>query len=712
MLAVTAWVRVLVAVSGLGVVWALPEGGAFNRPLFVGLVAFVYLPYSLIARRLVRPPFSAAEPVALASGDLLILFAFQVLVPATGAVAVLGYFILVAFYASAGGMRIGAAVGALSVVLAWVGRELAPSASLSTFTLSMFPAAVVALCVVLEAARRSQRHARFFALSSDLLSVASRDGYLKDANASWEMVLGYTREELFAQPFAEFIHPDDRDRTAAVIAAAAPEHVSVLHFENRYRTKDGSYRWLSWRAVASPREAVYYCVARDVTAEKEAEDLLAHRAHHDALTELPNRVLLLDRLCVALARGARRPDSVAVLFLDLDDFKIVNDGLGHAAGDRILAAMAERLSNVLRPADTVARFGGDEFVVLCEDLTGREHGRSIADRLMTAIAPPFSLQQTSIHVTASIGIAFAGADGHTPEELLRDADAAMYRAKERGPGEIVVFDAALRGRAMARLETETALRVALERDELRLFYQPGVELRTGRTAAVEALLRWEHPTRGLLPPSEFLSVAERTGLIVPIGAWVLNEACRQLAAWREEMPDVVPLGVAVNVSSRQLMSSAFTGAVKSALAASGLDPWNLYLEVTEGTLMDDGVALAVLEEVANLGVLVGLDDFGTGYSSLDRLRQMPIRFLKLDRSFVSGPSEHAGDPELLSAVSELAYALRMPAVAEGPETAEQVELLKQAGFAFAQGNWFGEAAPADVVAHRLRATRLPLPANG
>jgi EAL domain-containing protein (putative c-di-GMP-specific phosphodiesterase class I) len=320
--------------------------------------------------------------------------------------------------------------------------------------------------------------------------------------------------------------------------------------------------------------------------------------------------------------------------------------------------------------------------------------------------------RATIHVRASIGIAFAGADGHSPEDLLRDADAAMYRAKERGPGEVVVFDAALRGRAVARLETETALREALERDELRLFYQPGVDLRTGRTAAVEALLRWQHPTRGLLPPSEFLSVAERTGLIVPIGAWVLTEACQQLAEWREEMPDVAPLGVAVNVSSRQLMSSAFTETVKEALAASGISPWHLYLEVTEGTLMDDGVALAVLEEVSQIGVLIGLDDFGTGYSSLDRLRQMPIKFLKLDRSFVSGPSDRAGDPGLLAAVSELAYALRMPAVAEGPETPEQVELLRQAGFAFAQGNWFGEAAPPHVVADRLRANRLPVAVNG
>ena len=409
MLTVTAWIRVLIALSGLGLVWTLPERGAGTRLLFVALVVLVYLPYCPVARRLVRRPLCEQFPGLLALGDLLIVFAFQVLVPATGTVAALGYLILVAFYTSAAGARIGAAVGTVAVVLTWLGRFLAPSASLSPFTLYMFPAAVASLCLVLEAARRSQRHARFFALSSDLLSVAGRDGYLKDVNGAWEAVLGYTREELLARPFDELIHPDDRERTAALIAAATPEHASVLHFENRYRTKDGPYRWLSWRAVASPREAVYFCVARDVTAEKEAEDLLAHQATHDALTGLPNRVLLLDRLRVAVARAARRPNSIAVLFLDLDDFKVVNDGLGHAAGDRILAAMGDRLAQALRPADTVARFGGDEFVILCEDLTGREHGRSIADRLMAALAPPFSLPSGTgtLHVRASIGIAFA-----------------------------------------------------------------------------------------------------------------------------------------------------------------------------------------------------------------------------------------------------------------------------------------------------------------
>jgi EAL domain-containing protein (putative c-di-GMP-specific phosphodiesterase class I) len=281
----------------------------------------------------------------------------------------------------------------------------------------------------------------------------------------------------------------------------------------------------------------------------------------------------------------------------------------------------------------------------------------------------------------------------------------MYRAKESGPGEVIVFDRGVRDRAVARLETETALRRALETDELRLFYQPGVDLETGRTVAVEALLRWQHPTRGLLCPDGFLAVAERTGMIVPIGAWVLEEACRQLAEWRRDMPDVAPLGVAVNVTSRQLRSAGFAKTVEMALARADLQPWHLYIEVTESTLMDE-MALAALVETASLGVLTGIDDFGIGYSSLDRLRQLPVHFLKLDRSFVSGPGEHAGDPGLLAAVAELALALRMPAVAEGPETPEQVTLVKNAGFQFAQGNWFGPPEPPNEVAARLR-TGLP-----
>jgi diguanylate cyclase (GGDEF)-like protein/PAS domain S-box-containing protein len=700
-LAMTTWVRILIAVSALAAVWALPAPGA-SRLLFVLLVGLVYLPYCFLARRAASRLPGAAVPVVMVTADLLLIFAFQSLVPSTATVALFGYLILVALYASAGSPRAGVLVGAVALTLAGIAQVVAPSDHVDLFTLSMFPVVVVALCTVLEAARRSQRHARFFSLSSDLLCVAGRDGYLKDANPAWKTILGYEREELLATPFIELIHPDDRLRTAELIAEATPDHASVLNFENRYRARDGSYRWLAWRAVASPGEHVYYCVARDVTSDKEVEDRLAHQATHDPLTGLPNRVLFLDRLTVALARAARRPDSVAVLFLDLDDFKVINDGLGHAAGDEILTAAGARLADALRPADTVARFGGDEFVVVCDDLTGQDHGRAIAERLLDALAPPFPHPRGDIHLRASIGIAFASQGAERADELLRDADAAMYRAKERGPAGVVVFDASVRGQAVTRLETETELRRALEHDELRVFYQPGIDLHTGSMVAVEALVRWQHPSRGLVGPAHFLDVAERTGLIVPIGEWVLAEACRQLACWHRELGERAPYAVAVNVSSRQLAAPTFVGVVERALSEAGLEPSQLYLEVTESTLMDDGPSVATMRGISDLGVLVGVDDFGTGYSSLDRLMRLPVGFLKVDRSFVSGPGLRSGDPALLAAMSGLARALRIPAIAEGPETDEQVAIVRDAGFRFAQGNRFGAAAPPEELAKQMR----------
>jgi diguanylate cyclase (GGDEF)-like protein len=435
---------------------------------------------------------------------------------------------------------------------------------------------------------------------------------------------------------------------------------------------------------------------------REAEAELARQATHDPLTGLPNRTLLQDRLGIALARTARRPDSTAVLFLDLDDFKVINDSLGHAAGDEVLVAMARRFAEVLRPSDTVARFGGDEFILLCEDLDDREQVRAIAERLVAAAEEPVTLSTGPLWPSASVGIAFASC-AQTPEALLRDADAAMYRAKERGRRQVVVFDKDLRDDAVTRLATESELRRAVDVGELLLYYQPGVDLETGRWVGMEALLRWRHPYRGLIEPDQFLDVAERTGLIVPIGGWVLHEACTQLARWRVDHPDVAPLSVAVNVSFRQLADPGFEQLVSDALTESGLEPWRLCLEMTETTLLEQPNTAATLQALGDRGVMVGIDDFGTGYSSLDRLRRLPVRFLKLDKSFLSGGGRGAADAELLSAVNQLAYALRLPIVAEGPETAEHVEVLRQAGMRFAQGHWLSRPVPAEEIAERLRA---------
>ncbi len=418
-----------------------------------------------------------------------------------------------------------------------------------------------------------------------------------------------------------------------------------------------------------------------------AERALLHQAFHDTLTGLPNRALLADRLGQALARRERRCLEAAVLFLDIDRLKWVNDSLGHAAGDQLLVDVARRLESVLRPGDTVARFGGDEFVVLCEELSAAGEAVTVAERLRDALASPFHVRGREIGLTASIGIALASTSSHdTPDALLRDADAAMYRAKERGRDRVELFDDHMRSRAMARLETESTLRRAIEQTELRVHYQPVIELATGRATGLEALVRWEHPERGLVPPSEFITVAEETGLIVGLGAYVLAEACTQVARWNHRRPDGEPLTVSVNLSPHQLRARGLRELVAEALQHTGLDPRLLCLEITETALVEDADSnRAALDSLKDLGVTLAVDDFGTGYSSLLYLRRFPVDVLKIDRSFVVGLETNAEDTAIVSGVVGLAQALGLQAVAEGVETPEQAACLRQLGCPLAQG---------------------------
>jgi len=434
-----------------------------------------------------------------------------------------------------------------------------------------------------------------------------------------------------------------------------------------------------------------------------------YRALHDPLTGLANRGLLMDQLGQALTRSGRRPGSVAVLFLDLDRFKVVNDSLGHAVGDDLLVEVARRLEGVMRTADTVARIGGDEFVVLVEDVVRVDEALALARRLRAAIAAPIVVAAGQrVVLTASVGIAVStdGADGvaATPSSLLWDADIAMYRAKDSGRDSVCVFEDGLRGDSVDRFRSEAMLRHALDHEGLRLHYQPLVDLTTGALAGAEALVRLYDPERGLIPPAEFIPVAEETGLVVPLGAWVVAEAAGQAAAWRALQPvEAPPMTVSINLSGRQLKTPGFAVEVGAAIARSGADASRLCFEVTENTLLDaGGSSVETLQDLKALGLRLAIDDFGTGHSSLTWLRRIPADFLKVDKMFVAGLGVNDDDTAIVRAVIDLGRALGLTTVAEGVETAEQLQRLRDMNCDWAQGFYLAHPGPAEAVTRLLK----------
>ncbi len=528
------------------------------------------------------------------------------------------------------------------------------------------------------------------------MALLAPDGRCLRVNRTFAQMLGRAEHELAGQSIGALTDPNDRERVHDTMRHALGGSGTPYRIDQRLMHADGRPVWVAHSGSVvrdSVGEPLYFVSQlEDVTERRARGELIAHQAIHDPLTGLPNRLLFVDRLRRALA-SADDANRVAVLFLDLDQFKLINDGLGHPAGDRLLVALADRLRAAIRPSDTVARFGGDEFTVLCTGVPDEHVAYELAQRISQAVAKPIALAEGEVFVTASVGIALSGGELETPETLLRNADAAMYRAKDRGRARAELFQTDALDSAVRHLRTGNELHRALERGELRLHYQPIVSLEDGRVSGFEALLRWDHPTRGLVMPDDFVALAEETGLVVPIGSWALEEACRQAAAWHVAG---APLSISVNLSPRQLAEPTLLEDVSRVLHATGIDPGALWLEITENTLMRDAEsAVRTLTALRSLGVHLAVDDFGTGYSSMSYLKRFPVQALKVDRTFVDGIGREPEDTAICTAVVSLAHALGLRAVAEGVETPEQLAELRTLGCELAQGFLFGKPAPAE-----------------
>jgi diguanylate cyclase (GGDEF)-like protein/PAS domain S-box-containing protein len=520
------------------------------------------------------------------------------------------------------------------------------------------------------------------------------------ANARAERLLGCPRAELIGRAIEDFILWGTEPAAPGEAGPADPEGEDQV-IEAHARREDGSE--LPVRLTVTPvriEDQEFRSLAivdRSEGARRAA--LREHEASHDPLTGLPNRTLFLDRLEHALARARRSMRPLAVVFLDLDDFKLINDTRGHDVGDLMLVALTPKLASALRPGDTIARFGGDEFVVLCEDLTGEADAIGIATRIAEASSAPVRVGGVEHTITVSAGVALVGDPATaSPAGLLRDADAAMYRAKAGGKGRVAMFDEGMRARLIERVAIESSLRKALDRDELRVFYQPVMSLRDNRIVSVEALLRWQHPHRGLLEPGAFIAVAESSGLIVRIGEWVMEQACLQAVAWQAAAPDAEPIHVSVNVSAQQLIRSDVASSVARVLDVTGLEPGLLDLEITEAMLLRDvDSSASALQNLKRLGVRLVLDDFGTGYSSLSFLKRLTIDALKIDRSFIENLGEEEEDGMIIGAVLSMANALDIDVTAEGVETGAQLARLRTHGCDSVQGFLFSRPAPAEKI---------------
>ena len=548
--------------------------------------------------------------------------------------------------------------------------------------------------------RRSEERFRSLVRnSSDVILIIDAEGTIGYESPAVARVLGCDPKDRLGKSAFETVHEADVAWIRSLLADISLRPGAEAAADFRARHAEGSWRWLQATAknlLGDPAVSAIVVNYRDITDRHALEDQLRYQAFHDALSGLPNRALFMDRLDHALTRARRDQSAVAVLFVDLDDFKSVNDGLGHGAGDELLISVAERLQRTLRDADTVARMGGDEFAILLEDAHDRHASVEIAERILETLRAPFTVHGQAVHIQGSVGIALYTDPGQTAEELLRRADVAMYAAKTQGKDRLMVFQPDVHLVTIDRHQLKADMHLALENDEFTLLYQPVVDLDSTAITGVEALIRWQHPRRGVIGPVDFIPLAEETGMIVAIGRWVLNEACRQGQAWQEGAPR--PLTMSVNLSARQIEDASLIQDVGSALRESGLQPSLLTLEITESVLLSDmDVVMGRLKALRALGVRLAIDDFGTGYSSLSYLRNLPVDALKIDRSFVAAVDSGSAERALVRSIVSLAQILGLETVAEGIEEPSQLAALRSAGAQFGQGFLFAEPMDARLI---------------
>jgi diguanylate cyclase (GGDEF)-like protein/PAS domain S-box-containing protein len=546
------------------------------------------------------------------------------------------------------------------------------------------------------ALKESEEHFRTAFDHAVGMALVSLDSRWLEVNESLSKLLGYTQEELQSASFRTVIHPEDLGVTLVKMQELLEGVIKSFQLENRYIHKEGHALWVLSSASlvksedGKPRHLVFQ--VQNISDRKQAEEQIRYAAFHDALTGLPNRTLLSDRMSMAVERAKRASDyKFAVLFIDLDRFKVVNDTMGHEMGDKLLVDLSDRLKECVRAVDTVARLGGDEFGVLLDGIIDEEAAIEIASRIQESLSQPFDLDGQEFFSSASIGISFSSLGYERPEDILRDADTAMYRAKANGKARYEVFDVGMHTRAVEALKLENDLRCGIEKDEIQPYFQPIVSLSTGAVTGFEALARWEHPHRGLIAPVDFISLAEETGLIMPLGISILENACRQLRRWQKMFDTEKSLTMSVNLSGKQFAQKTLVEEVRRIIIETEVEPGCIHLEITESVVMENAVAaIETLKQLKSIGVRLSIDDFGTGYSSLSYLHHFPFDILKIDRSFVSRMSADKDSRSIVETIITLANKLGKTTVAEGVETDAHQTLLSEFSCEYGQGFLYSE----------------------